>query len=250
MRLSNLEAKLLSPMTIGYMSAQGVSWSYLQRCLEKNVDYKLLSDYAWNCLRVYSVSELSGAAGKRETAIKLLQALYEKYPAEYNIVANLGTAYELTGENEKALTLLKRAVEINPASHHGSEWIHIKILEEKVKSTPGYNKIINLTVPNDYREWLTGQFYDKSMKADSLMIQLAYQLHERIGFVAPTDPIVGQLVLDFADLVAITHPPYKALEFYRFATTYDPTLAMQVSTRSEIIPPAVNKTKNATKKNK
>jgi tetratricopeptide (TPR) repeat protein len=205
----------------------------IQRLFDKEVDYKILSDYGWNTLKF----------GKCDNAVKLLEALYEKYPNEYNIVANLGTAYEVASDNVKALALLKKAVEINPQSHYGSEWIHLKILEQKVSSTPDYKKILDLNVPNNFNEWLGSgtNFYHKEISPDSLMVQIAYQLHERISFIRPTDPIIGKLVFDFAELVALVHPPYKAIEFYDYAARYDPSLSFATKERIRMIRASRNK---------
>jgi hypothetical protein len=198
-----------------------VPWQALERALEKNTDYKLLSDFAWYELRV----------GSKSNAVRLLERLYEKYPGEYNIVANLGTAYEVTGKNEQALALLKKAVAINPQSHHGSEWIHVNILEQKVKADPDYTAILSLGSGQDYPRWLTGKTYDKPIKADSLMVQLAYQLHERISFIRPPDPVVGQLVMDFADLTAIAYSRQDAAAFYNYAVDYHAPFATTVKER-------------------
>lgn len=188
-----------------------LTWTQMETALRTGKDYKLLSDYAWYELRI----------GNKENAVKLLEGLYAKHPDEYNILANLGTAYEVTGNNEKALELLRKAVAINPQSHYGSEWIHIKILEQKVAAQPDYRLILDLNADKDPEGWLAGKVYNKPIAADSLMVQLAFQLHERISFIAPPDPIVGQLVKDFADLVALTHSKKEAKEFYAFAITYD-----------------------------
>jgi tetratricopeptide (TPR) repeat protein len=198
-----------------------MTWEQLEQALNKNVDYKLLSDFGWNELKY----------GKKDLAVKLLEALYLKYPNEYNVVANLGTAYEVTGDNKKALEFLKKAVAINPQSHYGSEWIHINILEQKVLASPDYTKILILGAGNDFSKWLTGQLYKRDITSDSLMVQLAYQLHERISFVAKPDPIVGQLVLDFADLVSIARTPSEANQFYRYALEYNPGLEKPVRQR-------------------
>lgn len=195
-------------------------WTKLEQALG-NIDYKLLSDLAWYELRV----------GSRPNAVRLLERLYEKYPDEYNIVANLGTAYEVTGKDAQALALLKKAVAINPASHHGSEWIHVNILEQKLQANPDYSRIIGLGADQDYPHWLTGKAYDKPVTPDSLMVQLAYQLHERISFVEAPDQLVGRLVMDFADLVAIARSREEAKEFYQYATSYDSTLADAVQQR-------------------
>jgi tetratricopeptide (TPR) repeat protein len=192
-----------------------LTWNEIQAALDKKIDYKLLSDYAWNEVKV----------GNRENAVKLLEILYKEHPNEYNIVANLGTACEVVGKNNEALDLLRKAVAINPQSHYGSEWIHIKILEQKVAASPDYRMILDLKADNNYQDWLAGKVYNKEIKPDSLMVQLAYQLHERIGFVPEPDPIVGQLVKDFGDLVALTHSKTDALQFYNFASAYDSAVA-------------------------
>lgn len=206
-----------------------VSWAALEQALKTNTDYKLLSDFAWYELRV----------GSKQHAVRLLERLYEKYPGEYNIVANLGTAYEVTGKNEQALTLLKKAVAINPQSHYGSEWIHVNILEQKVKAAPDYTRILELGSGKNYPQWLSGQVYDKKIAPDSLMVQVAYQLHERISFIAPPDPIVAQLILDFADLAAIARSRLDAKEFYNYAVSYDSTLVAATKERIEATPAMV-----------
>lgn len=198
-----------------------LSWADLERALKNNVDYKVLSDYAWAELRV----------GVKANAVKLLERLYEEYPEEYNIVANLGTAYEVTGKNEKALELLKKAVAINADSHHNSEWIHIKILEQKINKQPSHASIVDLKAGNDYAEWLATAKTNTDIQPDSLLNQLAFQLHERISFIKAPDKIVGQLVLDFADLVAVVHSREKAKEFYTFALKYDPLLKKGIDVR-------------------
>lgn len=187
------------------------------------LDYKGLLDYASIELRI----------GDSRKAIEMLEKLYAQYPNEYNIVANLGTAYEVTGNHEQALELLRKAVAINPRSHHGSEWIHVRILEQKV-STKQYDKIINLGI-KDFSKWIIDKNYVFPQPADSLKIQIAYQLHERIAFVAPPDDIVGQLVLDFADIVAKTESYDAAIPFYEYAGHYSASLQKTVDARKEVL---------------
>lgn len=225
-RYDSLLRKLAVAVGLSEQNRFNIGWPGLQMALDKNVDYKLLSDLAWNELKLHN----------KDHAVKLLEALYIKHPNEYNILANLGTAYEVTGKNEKALELLKKAVAINPQSHYGSEWIHVKILEQKVKVTPDYTLILDLGAGKDFQQWLSGSVYNKSIKADSLMVQIAYQLHERISFVPKPDAIVGQLILDFADLVPLSYKPSEAILFYRHATIYYPPLAPVTAERIRQIP--------------
>ncbi len=208
----------------GRKNVNRLTWTDLERAIEKKTDFKLLSDFAWYELRV----------GNKKLAVRLLEKLYELYPNEYNVLANLGTAYEVTGKNEKALEFLRKAVAINPGSHFGSEWIHIKILEQKVNPKPDYTLILGLDAVKDYNAWLSGKVYNTPITADSLMTQLAYQLHERIGFVRSPDAIVGQLVLDFGDLAAIAHDTATAAPFYEYAVYYHPPLSKTVNERRGI----------------
>ncbi|MBO9634775.1 MAG: hypothetical protein J7578_16800, partial [Chitinophagaceae bacterium] len=175
-----------------------------------------------------AVAELK--TGNTATGLSILEQLYRLYPNEYNIVANLGTAYELNGNKNKALEFLKKAVSIKPLSHFGSEWIHIRILEEELATSPNYKNIINLGI-SDYQKWLTDKTYRFPRPADSLKLQIAYQLHERIKFIAPPNKTIGQLVTDFADIVSKTDSLGAAKEFYQFALSYDPTLRDTIAVR-------------------
>jgi tetratricopeptide (TPR) repeat protein len=196
----------------------------IQKLLTAN-EFKLLSDFAWYELRV----------GDKKRSLLLLEELYKRYPNEYNVVANLGTAYEVNGNDIKALELLKKAVEINSRSHYNSEWIHIKILEQKIATPPDFTKVMNLEI-KDFTAWLNDQKYQFQQAPDSLKKQLAYQLHERISFINPPDPVIAQLVLDFADIVAKHDGHAAALPFYEFASVYGKeNMNAIVTKRKEII---------------
>ena len=141
-------------------------------------------------------------------------------PGLYATAANLGTAYELLGNNDSAYYWIGRAVKINPTSHEGSEWIHLKILEAKIKSK-GNNKyflthsILGLNFGDkDIPENKTG------MDAYELSKQLNYQLSERMSFVKPPDILVGQLLFDAGNAGAIAHYAVTGLEIYEQAEAY------------------------------
>ena len=182
----------------------------LQKAFAKKPgDFRLLADYA----------ALELKTGNKTRALEILEKLYAEHPNEYNIVVNLGTAYELKGNNSKALELIKKAVSLNPSSHFGSEWIHVNILEQKNSTNPDYSKIIGLGIKN-FPEWLTDRSYKFPVPADTLKLQIAWQLHERIAFVAAPDDIVGRIVIDFADIVAKTVSYNEAIPFYEYGANY------------------------------
>lgn len=186
----------------------------------KNLNYRDKSDYAVLCLKL----------GDKKEGLQILEELYKQHPGEYNIVANLGTAYELNGNNAKALELLKKALALNPGSHFNSEWIHVRILEEELSDSPDYSKIIHLGI-NNFQEWLIDKKYKFPQEADSLKVQIAYQLHERISFIDKPNKVIGQLVLDFADIISKTGNKNDAYQFYSYALSYDPSLKKIIDTR-------------------
>jgi tetratricopeptide (TPR) repeat protein len=71
--------------------------------------------------------------GRYDEAKAVYEEIEKITPGRYSTAANLGTVYELLGQNDLALKWIKKAVEIDPTSHEGSEWIHVKILEAKIK---------------------------------------------------------------------------------------------------------------------
>ncbi len=162
----------------------------------------------------------------------MLEKLYAEHPEEYNIVVNLGTAYEVAGNNAKALELLQKAVALNPDSHFGSEWIHVNILVQKTAAKPDYAKIIGLGIDN-FPAWLTNRAYTFPRAADSLKLQISYQLHERIGLIPPPDDIIGRLVIDFADIVAKTSSYNEAIPFYEYGANYSTSLQLLVTARKK-----------------
>jgi tetratricopeptide (TPR) repeat protein len=187
-------------------------------------DFKYLSDYAWELVK----------EGKANEAIIILDSLLKSHPNEYNILANLGTAYEIKGENKKALELLTKAVSINKNSHYGSEWIHLNILKHKIdKEAFPIENIINLGINGNKSQWNTNK-WTYPIPADTLLKSIAYQLHERIGFIAPKDAIIGRLIFDFAEIIAKTKSKEDALPFYDYAMYYDNELYRQVLNAKQI----------------
>ena len=62
-------------------------------------------------------------------AVKLLEPVMEKFPDDYGIHANLGTAYHLLGRYAEAEKEIARDLEINPDAHFGLEKYHLALLQ-------------------------------------------------------------------------------------------------------------------------
>lgn len=157
--------------------------------------------------------------GNVNEAIKILEELERKKPGEYFTATNLGTAYELNGENEKALIWIKEGIKRNKNSHFGTEWLHVKILEAKLAIEKDSNWLKNNSV-------LGANFNDSSNNsADKISVidqdgqeksiaeieeALVYQLHERLEFVKPPEPIVADLLFDLNKIFSVTKSPEHA----------------------------------------
>lgn len=154
-------------------------------------DYKLKSDYAVLLLK----------AGKVKEGKKILSSLVKFYPNEYAINANYGTALELTGEIDSALFYIKKGIELNPESHKGSEWVHVRILETKIKlrDNPDYlenNSVLNLT--------------NAELNSEEVTKHIFYQARERFPFSPHPDAIFSSVLTDLAKSVANNKSTYLA----------------------------------------
>lgn len=205
------------------------SWKAQEAELAKDLetaDFKHRSDYAVALLHLGRVPE----------AIEILEQVERDQPGEYIVAANLGTAYELNGENEKALEWIKKGIELNADSHYGTEWVHVKILEAKLKMAedPDWLKthtVLGIDFGSDSH--LAEPKIDligpdgKQLTLERVAGDVKYQLSERLKFVPPQEPIVGDLLFDLANLIALTDVVEHAIPIYEFAEEYgvrDPEL--------------------------
>ncbi len=149
--------------------------------------------------------------GRYEEAISLYQDLLDEGWNAYTVHSNLGTAYELIGRNDSALLHIKRALDIDPTSHKGSEWIHVKILEYKIAEATGekFSSVLGLTFGN-HAIPKTPEGIDPELFRE----QLIHQLEERMTFVHPKDPIVGELLFELGNVQALLNTVECAVDVY------------------------------------
>jgi hypothetical protein len=156
--------------------------------------------------------------GQYEKAIELYLDIERAQPNRYTTASNVGTAYELAGQNEKALHWIKRAVEIDSTSHHNSEWIHVKILEAKIKGEEYFTTSFLLN--KDFGDKSLPQSSMTKAELDTLAKGLFFQLHERMSFVEPKEKIVAQLLFDLGNVMLLQGEYKDALEVYHKAELY------------------------------
>jgi len=156
--------------------------------------------------------------GKYEEAIQLYLNIEKAHPNRYSTASNIGTAYELSGQSEKALPWIKKAIHLEPSSHHGSEWIHVNILEAKINQNDVINSDFLLQTSFGSSQIPTTTL--SAQRLDTLKKQLFYQLNERVSFVKPKDKIVAVLYFDFGNMALLKGNRRDAKNAYILARAY------------------------------
>ena len=155
---------------------------------------------------------------KYDEAIKIYNDIEKIKPNRYSTASNLGTLYELIGDNVNALKWIEKSVKINPISHDSSEWIHVNILKAKVNNLIfSSQNIIN----NDFSFESLPKSDLKQEGLESLRNQIYFQLNERISFIKEKDKSIAVLLFDLANidfLLGKKDSQYK--ELYKMAIDY------------------------------
>jgi tetratricopeptide (TPR) repeat protein len=155
---------------------------------------------------------------KYDEAIKLYLEIEKIKPNRYSTASNIGTAYELIGQNENALKWIKKSVELDPESHNNSEWIHVKILEAKIKGEQFYTT--NFLLNTDFGSDILPNSQMTKQQLQDLSNALYYQLNERVSFVKPKEKIVAQLLFDIGNIAFLLGNYYDASADYEQAKLY------------------------------
>lgn len=173
-------------------------------------DYKHWSDLSVNFLKI----------GKVDSALNILAPLAKKHPQEYNIAANLGTAYELKGKLDSALKYISRGYELNPKSHMGSEWVHVKILEAKIKDKkqPGWIKRKPILTQEELIKRLDTE---RRYEAGSVNGDVFYQVRTRAPFTPAPNKVLKNILVSLGEFNK-NHGTYEnALMCYVYAMKFE-----------------------------
>lgn len=180
-------------------------WSGRERELRpiasaENADFRSRNDYAATLLHL----------GRTKESLGILEALASQHPNEYSILATLGTAYELDGQLERALQYLSKATELNPKSHMGTEWLHVKILEAKIAMHKDPTWLESHSVLGD--PFTTRKYVEEQLKISDA---ITYQLNERLQFVSAPDAVVADLLYDMGRLYDSNFDYASAVPLYK-----------------------------------
>ncbi|MEO0473164.1 MAG: hypothetical protein AAF206_26355, partial [Bacteroidota bacterium] len=199
------EGKLHQVSEIGHLFDQNFDLRLLEKQLlslqaqyKAAPDFQLLSDYAVNLLK----------AGKIRPAVKILEALNRHYPNEYQLAANLGTAYELSDQLNQAWRYINRAISLNPDAHGGSEWVHRDIL---ARTNSGRYSFASLQ-EGPILDLRPVHRFDSATRE-----QILIQVRERFPFSSPPDPIMASLMISLGECYAATRSIEHAKVFFTIA---------------------------------
>lgn len=151
--------------------------------------------------------------GFYEKAKDIYINIESKHSGLYRTASNLGTVYELLGENKLALQWIKEGIKRNPSSHQHSEWIHVKILEHKLSGLDTTaSSVLQLNFGQDVKPSNPKKYDLKKLEK-----QLRLQLKERLLFIKPPNAIIGNIYFDLGNVLAQTTDIQSALESYQEA---------------------------------
>jgi tetratricopeptide (TPR) repeat protein len=175
--------------------------------------------------------------GRYQESLQILRRLQRIHPSDYSIAANLGTTYELVGKNDSALIFIKKGMQLNPGSHGGSEWVHVKILEAKLKLAKDPNWLKKNRVLN------TGVKFnsDTSAALSDTTWDIEYQLEERVPFTPFPDKILANVFDELGDLYTTQHSIELGYIAYDFSLQYDPADPYNVKAKMEQLRPLLKK---------
>ncbi len=160
--------------------------------------------------------------GKYKEAEEIFAKIIKKWPDKYEACANYGTILEVNGKLQDAHKWLQKAIKINPGSHEGTEWLHVKIIEAKIVHM---NPVSGAALTgHDF-----GQETEPKPDADTVVMRalqhaLFYQLNERMTFIQPKDPYIAALLFELGNVCLLfndrksAHENYVAAERYGLST--------------------------------
>ena len=138
--------------------------------------------------------------GQVDSALSILKPLALKYPKEYIVIANLGTAHELKNELDSALKYISKGLKLNPNSHRGSEWVHVAILKAKINRRKNKNHILKTPIITENLFFTQVKDSTRKNYFSHVQRQIMYQIETRAPFTPAPNQVITNLFLNLAKL--------------------------------------------------
>ena len=137
--------------------------------------------------------------GETTKALGLLREGERRYPADFRIAANLGTARQMVGDLSQAAAALERAVRLAPPALKPAESLQLKLVRLRQNDSPGkqmLDRLFGVTYETDTGEYLPGHLSAAARKA---IPPEAIALVQQLALWLPAD---GRLLWQLAELAA------------------------------------------------
>lgn len=176
--------------------------------------------------------------GQYSKALVYFAAIKSNVPNQFATATNMGTAYELLGNAEQAQRWIGESLKRKTDHHDNSEWIHLKVLQAKQSGVVPAS-VIGLDFGTDAKPNMPPQLPQDAGGRTQTLIEvenaLIFQLHERLQFVRPPDPIVASLLFDLGNLLVLRGENKQAQEVFTRALTFAPTKRELVQRRADAL---------------
>jgi hypothetical protein len=148
-------------------------------------------------------------------ALELSTHLVEKFPDQYAVIMTHAAALELNGKFAEALEFMQKGLKINPHSHKDSEWIHVRIVQDRLQENSTHEHVLGLDFGDEKNPKAP-----KGARLEKTLEQLHIQLAERIHFIPEKDAQFASLLHDYADLLYLTDRKKESAQYYQLASDY------------------------------
>ncbi|ENV17937.1 MULTISPECIES: tetratricopeptide repeat protein [Acinetobacter] len=151
-------------------------------------------------------------AHQYDQAIQIFKQIEKSHPNLAKTAANLGTAYELAGQSEKAKYWIEQGMQRDPNLHQGSEWIHVKILDAKIQQQKDstwiqHHDVLGLDfgqAAEPKAKVKTVQFQKQHYDLNRILFDSQIQMDQRLRFV-DRDPINAQIIFNMANIEMLNY---------------------------------------------
>jgi tetratricopeptide (TPR) repeat protein len=208
-------------------------------------DRKEVADKQWDYKAENNLTVALVHIGQLDDALHRMQTVERVYPDQMETAYNLGTTYELMGDLPKAKFWIqegiKRELKITgQRGLDGTEWLHLRILDAEMglRTDPGHSQDTSVSgvdfgtgrIPQTPKALPEGNS-GAALTLAEVQRSLQDQLHERLEFISAPNPVVGDLLFDLANVLAVTGNTEDALDIYRMALPFAPPRAAMAQYR-------------------
>jgi hypothetical protein len=141
--------------------------------------------------------------GKHTEGITKMRAIEDRNPGENpGLPLRLSLAYEIAGDNRRALEWLSAHIRATPGIKDGTDWLRGAVLSAKIEldRQPDWLQRNHVLAINE-KASNAGEFCkvgNRTLSRSDVQTALLHELKERMSYVKPKDPVVADLLYTFA----------------------------------------------------